>query len=57
MLMLTIIQIAIVLLNVLWWIIVLQVILSWLIAFNVVNTSNDGVRRFLAALDRFMEPL
>ncbi len=57
MLMLTVIQIAIVLLNVLWWIIVLQVILSWLIVFNVVNTSNDGVRRFLAALDRFMEPL
>lgn len=57
MLMLTIVQIAIFLLNVLWWIIVLQVILSWLIAFNVVNTSNDGVRRFLAALDRIMEPL
>ena|SRR5688500_2297808 len=57
MLMLTIVQIAIFLLNVLWWIIVLQVILSWLIAFNVLNTSSDGVRRFLAALDRIMEPL
>jgi len=57
MLLLTIIQILIVLLNVVWWIIVLQVILSWLIAFNVINTGNDGVRRFLAALDRFMEPL
>jgi YggT family protein len=57
MLMLTIVQIAIVLLNVLWWIIVLQVILSWLIAFNVINTSNEGVRRFLGALDRVLEPL
>lgn len=57
MLMLTVIQICMFLLNILWWIIVLQVILSWLVAFNVVNTSNDGVRRFLAALDRLMEPL
>lgn len=57
MLLLTIIQILIVLLNVLWWIIVLQVILSWLVAFNVVNTGNDGVRRFLAALDRMLDPL
>ena len=57
MLMLTIVQIAVILLNVLWWVIVLQVILSWLIAFNVVNTSNDGVRRFLSALDRFLDPL
>jgi YggT family protein len=57
MLMLTIIQIAMFLLNVLWWVIVLQVILSWLIAFNVVNTSNDGVRRFLVALDRLLDPL
>ena len=57
MLLLTIVQIAIVLLDVLWWIIILQVILSWLIAFNVMNTGSEGVRRFIAALDRFLEPL
>lgn len=57
MLMLTIIQIAVFLLNVLWWVIVLQVVLSWLVAFNVINTSSDGVRRFLSALDRFLDPL
>ncbi len=57
MLMLTVIKIAMFLLNVLWWVIVLQVILSWLIAFNVINTSNDGVRRFLVALERFLDPL
>ncbi len=57
MVLLTIVQVAIVLLDVLWWIILLQVILSWLIAYNVINTSNDGVRRFLAALDRFLAPL
>ena len=50
-------DIAAILLNVLWWIIIIQVILSWLVAFNVINTSSEGVRRFLHALDRFMEPL
>jgi YggT family protein len=50
-------DIAAILLNVLWWIIIIQVILSWLVAFNVINTSSDGVRRFIGALDRLMEPL
>jgi len=57
MIFITIIQILIVLLDVLWWVIIAQVALSWLIAFNVLNTSNDGLRRFLQALDRFLEPL
>ena len=50
-------DIAAILLNVLWWVIIVQVILSWLVAFNVINTSSDGVRRFVAALDRVLEPL
>ena len=45
------------LLNVLWWIIIGQVVLSWLFAFNVLNTSSDGLRRFVEALDRLTEPL
>lgn len=57
MIAITLIQILIVLLNVLWWIIIAQVALSWLIAFNVLNTSNQGVRRFLMALERFLDPL
>jgi YggT family protein len=31
--------------------------LSWLFAFNVLNTSSDGLRRFVEALDRITEPL
>ena len=50
-------QIADLLLRVLGWIIIAQVILSWLIAFNVLNTSSQGVRSFLAALDRMTDPL
>jgi YggT family protein len=50
-------QIAIMLLNVLWWIIIVQAILSWLIAFNVLNTSSNGVRAILQALERLTAPL
>lgn len=53
----TLLEIAAILLNMVWWIIILQVILSWLVAFNVINTSSQGVRRFLLALDRLIEPL
>lgn len=45
------------LLSVLWWIIIIQVVLSWLFAFNVLNSSSDGLRRFVEALDRLTEPL
>lgn len=45
------------LLRVLTWIIILQVILSWLVAFNVINTSSEGVRRFLVGLEKFLDPL
>lgn len=50
-------QIADLLLRVLGWIIIAQVILSWLVAFNVLNTSSQGLRAFLGALDRITEPL
>jgi YggT family protein len=53
----TLLEIAAILLNVLWWLIIIQVILSWLVAFNVINTSSEGVRRFMVGLDRFLEPL
>lgn len=45
------------LLRILGWVIIGQVILSWLIAFNVLNTSSQGLRAFMAALDRLTEPL
>jgi len=39
------------------YIIIIQAILSLLIAFNVLNTSNDFMRRFLQALNQLTEPL
>jgi YggT family protein len=55
--MVTLIQILMVLLNVVWWIIVVQAVLSWLIAFNVINTYNPTVRSIWLALERLTEPL
>ena len=45
------------LLRILGWLIIGQVIISWLVAFNVLNTSSQGLRAFLNALDRITEPL
>ncbi|MBA3836209.1 MAG: YggT family protein [Sphingomonas sp.] len=55
--MLTLIQIAQVLLSVLSMIILAQFVLSLLIAFNVVNTYNDFVRQFYNGLNQITEPL
>jgi YggT family protein len=52
-----IVDIARILLNVIWWIIIVQAILSWLIAFNVINTYNDMVRMIWEALQKMTEPL
>jgi YggT family protein len=52
-----VVDIANLLLSILTWIIIGQVILSWLLAFNVLNTSSQGVRTFALALDRITAPL
>jgi YggT family protein len=52
-----VLEIASLLLSILTWIIIGQVILSWLLAFNVLNTSSQGVRAFALALDRVTAPL
>lgn len=57
MLLVSLIQIIILLLTVLSWLIILQAVLGWLVAFNVINSYNQGVRGFLAALGRLTDPL
>lgn len=54
---LSLFSIAILLLNVLWWIIVIQAILSWLLAFNVLNVSSPAVRQIALALEKVTAPL
>ena len=51
------VDIANLLLSIVTWIIIGQVILSWLLAFNVLNTSSQGVRTFAMALERITAPL
>jgi len=51
------VQIAHYLLWILMWVIIIQVVLSWLLAFNVLNTSSQGVRTAALALDRITAPL
>jgi YggT family protein len=51
------VEIADMLLSILTWIIIIQVVLSWLLAFNVLNTSSNGVRTFAVAIDRLTAPL
>jgi YggT family protein len=51
------VQIADLLLDVLFWVIIVQVILSWLFVLNVLNTSSQGIRSFAVAIDRLTAPL
>jgi YggT family protein len=57
MLLVSLIDVVILALTVLWWIIILQAVLSWLVVLNVINTYNHGVRAFIRALDRLFDPL
>jgi YggT family protein len=54
---LAIVNIADYLLTIVTWIIIIQVVLSWLFAFNVLNTSSQGVRTVAVAIDRITAPL
>jgi YggT family protein len=51
------VEIADLLLSIVTWVIIVQVVLSWLLAFNVLNTSSNGVRTFAIAIDRITAPL
>jgi YggT family protein len=57
MLLVSLIEVIIFALTVVWWIMILQIVLSWLVVLNVINTYNHGVRAFIRALDRLFEPL
>ena len=54
---LALVDIANLLLTILTWVIIIQVVLSWLLAFNVLNTSSQGVRSIAVAMDRITAPL
>jgi len=51
-----VIEVAIVLINLYWWVVILAAVASWLIAFGVINTHNRGVARVVDVLYRLTEP-
>jgi YggT family protein len=51
-----VIEVAIVLINLYWWVVILSAVASWLIAFGVINTHNRGVARVVDVLYRLTEP-
>lgn len=55
--MLLLLEIADILLDIIWWVIIIQVVLSWLFAFNVLNTQSPGLRNVVAWLDRLTAPI
>ncbi len=50
-------EIALLVLNLVWWVVVLGVILSWLIAFNVLDTRNRFVYQIADMFYRLTEPI
>jgi YggT family protein len=51
-----VIEVAIVLINLYWWVVILSAVASWLMAFGVINTHNRGVARVVDVLYRLTEP-
>ncbi|ARC90255.1 YggT family protein [Rhodovulum sp. MB263] len=55
--MLSLFQILLLILDIVWFIIIIQIIMSWLISFNVLNVYQPLVRQIWSGLNRLLEPL
>lgn len=55
--MLSLLQIVLMLLDVVWFIIIAHIIMSWLINFQVLNLHQPLVRQIWDGLNRLLEPL
>jgi YggT family protein len=55
--MLVLAEVALLILNLAWWVIIISVIMSWLIAFNVLDTRNRVVYQIADMLYRLTEPV
>ncbi|SDY29066.1 YggT family protein [Jannaschia faecimaris] len=54
--MITLINIALLLLNVAWWFAVAHIVMSWLINFGVLNLNQPIVAQLWDGLNRILEP-
>ena len=55
--MVSLIQILLLILDVVWFIMIAHIIMSWLINFNVLNLRQDVVRSIWHGLNNLLEPL
>jgi YggT family protein len=55
--MVSLIQIILLILNVIWFIVIAHVIMSWLINFNVLNRHQPLVWQIWSGLERLLEPI
>jgi YggT family protein len=55
--MLSLFQILLLILDIVWFIIIVQIIMSWLISFNVLNLYQPIVGQIWHGLNRLLEPL
>jgi len=53
----SILQIASMIIGVVWWIVIIQVIMSWLINFQVLNLQQPIVYQIWAGLNRLLAPV
>ncbi|TCP58701.1 YggT family protein [Rhodovulum bhavnagarense] len=55
--MLSLFQIILLILDVVWFVIIVQIIMSWLISFQVLNLHQPLVMQIWQGLNRLLEPL
>lgn len=55
--MVSLIQILLLILDVVWFIMIAHIIMSWLINFNVLNLGQDIVRSIWYGLNNLLEPI
>lgn len=55
--MVSLIQILLMILNIVWWIVIIHIIMSWLINFQVLNTHQPLVAQIWHGLNRLLEPI
>jgi len=55
--MLSLFQILLLIINLVWWIVIIHIIMSWLINFQVLNLQQPLVSQIWDGLNRLLEPI
>ncbi|MCB1352393.1 MAG: YggT family protein [Rhodobacteraceae bacterium] len=55
--MMSLLQILLLVLDIMWWFVIAHVVMSWLINFNVLNRNQPLVWQIWVGLNRVLEPI